>query len=252
MPSRQNVDRRSSSRPPSGPNGRSMQPRRVAGQVVVRAAAPRASRPSRSRGRLVRAAARPAGIDEHQPLVHVEGEHRDVDRAHHARAAAPSIRPPPMRCRCSVSPSELISFITRSTALPGFAPVAADRVVPFVQRAEQVGCEVEHARAPSGTRPRAQPIHTASDDARRASSAPRSCSSGPRRSRPARPPRAGRRASVRPSTACSRLRSATPRRSRLAHGRHTAAAAGRARCGSCRAAARPAGRRRRGAPGPFR
>jgi hypothetical protein len=27
------------------------------------------------------------------------------------------------RCRCSVLPSELISFITRSAALPGFAPV---------------------------------------------------------------------------------------------------------------------------------
>jgi hypothetical protein len=27
------------------------------------------------------------------------------------------------RCRCRVFPSELISFITRSAALPGFAPV---------------------------------------------------------------------------------------------------------------------------------
>ena len=34
-------------------------------------------------------------IGEHQPLVHVEREDRDVDRPHHARAAAPSIRPLP-------------------------------------------------------------------------------------------------------------------------------------------------------------
>ena len=50
-----------------------------------------------------------------------------------------------VRWRCSVSPSALISCITRSTALPGRAAGATDRVIAFAQRAEQVRLQIQGA-----------------------------------------------------------------------------------------------------------
>ena len=137
LPSRRNVERRSSRRPLSGPNGRSISrgvsPVEVVGEPQLAA---RRARAARGAGLSEQPLA--GRVDQHQLLVHVEREDRDVDRAHDARAAAPVDSTASVRCRCSVSPSALISFITRSTALPGSRAGAADRVVPLAQRAEQV------------------------------------------------------------------------------------------------------------------
>ena len=114
------VDRRSSSRPLSGPNGRSSS--RGVSPIEVRVqpqfarhhgrADPRAGFPSR------RSAGR---IDEHQLLVHVEREDRDVDRRHDAREQRGRLdRLGSLALQRVAERVDLV--ITRSTAPPGSRP----------------------------------------------------------------------------------------------------------------------------------
>ena len=242
LPSRRNVDRRSSA-------GRSRA--RTAGRA---AAASRRRGSSRGAGlrfaseQPLRAARRAAARPPDSPAPADGPCRRRTPRRQSppSRSASSAVdSTASVRCRCSVSPSALISTITRSTALPRLRAGAANRVVPFAQRAEQVRLEVAATRVhhlvgdARGADPDA--AATSAVSVQRTSKLYARSTSG--RAAPARP--AARRRCVSRRTTRSRLRwlrgSRTRRtcRSPAIHGRHTAAAADRARCGSCRAAAPP-------------
>ena len=212
-------------------------------------------------------------VHQHEMRVHVEGEHGHVDGAHDALQEL---------CRFDGLGALPLQRVAERVDLlhhhvGGTARLragAADGVVPFAQRPEQVGLQVQRAGDHlKGDRCRADPdgaddrdhrpahleavwlrpgdvherqggwqaAHEGEQQHRALEAAVQS--PGPNRLRRRSP-------SPEPRTPSPEPRSPSP--DSFTHGRHIAAGGGKARSGSYRAAAPPGARRRRGRRGPSR